>query len=74
MSVEEQVAIIYLGTKGLLKNVPVDKVREFEADYLEYMNAKHRDTLDALKAGKLTDNETSVMEKVAADLSSKYNK
>jgi len=72
MSVEDQVAILYLGTKGLLKNIPVDQVRKFEAEFLEYMNAKHRDTLDALKAGKYTDAETSVLEKVAADLSANY--
>lgn len=72
MPVEKQVAIIYLGTKGLLKDVPVNKVREFESEFLEYMDAKHRDTLDSLKAGKYTDAETSVLEKVAKDLSSKY--
>jgi F-type H+-transporting ATPase subunit alpha len=72
VSVEKQVAIIYLGTKGLLKNVPVDKVREFETEYLDYLDAKHRDVLDTLRAGKLTDEATATLEKVAADLSSKY--
>jgi len=72
MSVEDQVAIIYLGTKGLLKDVPVDQVKKFEAEFLEYMNAKHRDTLDSLKAGNYTDAETSVLEKVAADLTAAY--
>ena len=48
--VEDQIAIIYAGSKNLLRNVPVDKVKEFESDYIEYLNAKHRDTLDALKA------------------------
>ena len=72
MAVEEQVAIIYLGTKGLLSDVPVEEVRKFEAEFLEYLNAKHRDTLDALKAGKYTDEETSVLEKVAADMSARY--
>lgn len=74
MSVEKQVAIIYLGSKGLLRDVPVNKVREFEAEYLEYLDARHKDTLENLKAGKLTDAETSVLEKVAADLSAKYKK
>jgi len=73
MSVEDQVAIIYLGSKGLLRDVPVNQVRKFEAEFIEYMNAKHRDTLDALKAGKYTDAETSVLEKVAADLSANYS-
>ena len=74
MAVEDQVAIIYLGTKGLLRDVPVNMVRKFEAEFLEYMNAKHRDTLDALKAGKYTDAETSVLEKVAADMTARYKK
>ncbi len=72
MSVEDQVAIIYLGTKGLLRDVPVDQVKKFEREFLEYMNAKHRDTLDSLKAGNYTDAETSVLEKVAADLTAAY--
>ncbi len=72
MSVENQVAIIHLGVKGLLRSVPVNQVRKFEAEFIETMNLNHRDTLDALKAGKYTDDETSVLEKVAADLSSSY--
>ena len=70
--VEKQVAIIYLGSKGLLRKVPVEKVREFETEFLDYMDAKHRDVLDGLKAGKLTDEITGTLEKVAADLSAKY--
>lgn len=72
MSVEKQVAIIYLGTKGLLNKVPVDRVREFEEEFLGFMDTKHRDVLDSLKAGKLTDEITAVLEKVGAELSSKY--
>jgi len=72
MPVEEQVAIIYCGTKGLLRQVPVDKIREFEVEYIEFMRATHSDVLDLLRAGKLTDEVTNTLEKVAADLSSKY--
>ncbi len=72
VSVEKQVAIIYLGSKGLLRNVPVNKVREFETEFLDYMDAKHRDVLDTLKAGKLTDEVTGTLEKVCADLAGKY--
>jgi F-type H+-transporting ATPase subunit alpha len=72
-TVEDQVAIIYAGSKNLLRNVPVNKVREFEKDFLEYLNNKHRATLDALKAGKLTDEITDVIETVAKELSAKYN-
>jgi len=72
-TVEDQVAIIYAGSKNLLRNVPVNKVKEFEKDYIEYLNNKHRDTLNALKAGKLDDNITDVLEKTAKEISAKYN-
>lgn len=71
-SVEDQVAIIYAGTKNLLRNVPVNKVKEFEVDYLEFLKTKHRDVLDALKAGKFSDELTDVLEKVAKEVSAKY--
>ena len=72
-TVENQTAIIYAGSKNLLRNVPVNKVKEFEKDYLEYLNNKNRDTLDALKAGKLTDEITDVLEAAAKEISAKYN-
>ncbi len=71
-AVEDQVAIIYAGSKNLLRNVPVEKVKQFEREYIEFLNAKHRDVLDALKAGKFTNELTDVLEKVAKDLSEKY--
>ncbi|MBL7898063.1 MAG: F0F1 ATP synthase subunit alpha [Crocinitomicaceae bacterium] len=70
--VENQIAIIYAGSKGLLTNVPVNKVKEFEKEYINYLNAKHRDVLDQLKAGKFEDSLTSVLEKTAKELASKY--
>ncbi|MDC8002386.1 F0F1 ATP synthase subunit alpha [Aequorivita todarodis] len=73
-TVEDQIAVIYAGSKNLMRNVPVEKVKEFERDYLEMLNAKHRDTLNDLKAGKLTDEAIDVMTSVAADLSAKYKK
>jgi len=72
-TVENQTAIIYAGSKNLLRNVPVNKVKEFEKDYLEFLNNKNRATLDALKAGKLTDEITDVLEAVAKEISAKYN-
>ena len=72
-TVENQTAIIYAGSKNLLRNVPVSKVKEFEKDYLDYLNNKNRDTLDALKAGKLTDEITGVLEAAAKEVSAKYN-
>ncbi|KQC32314.1 MULTISPECIES: F0F1 ATP synthase subunit alpha [Nonlabens] len=70
--VENQIAIIYAGSKNLLRNVPIEKVKEFERDYLELLNAKHRGTLDTLKAGKLTDEVIDTLTAVAKDLSSRY--
>ena len=72
-TVEDQVAIIYAGSKNLLRNVPVNKVKEFEKDFLEYLNNTHKDTLNALKAGKLDDTITDVIEKAAKEISAKYN-
>ncbi|SHF70560.1 F-type H+-transporting ATPase subunit alpha [Salegentibacter echinorum] len=73
-AVEDQIAIIYAGSKNLLRNVPVDKVKEFEKDYLEFLNTKHRDHLDTLKSGKLTDEVTDTLVSVAKELSAKYKK
>ncbi|RFN59136.1 F0F1 ATP synthase subunit alpha [Marixanthomonas ophiurae] len=73
-TVEDQIAIIYAGSKNLLRDVPVEKVKEFERDYLELLNAKHRDALDTLKSGKLTDEVTDTLTAIAKDLSAKYKK
>ena len=72
LPVEEQIAIIYCGTKNLLKDVPVGKVREFEVEFLDYMRNKHADTMASLKAGKYTDAETSVIESAAAEMTARY--
>ncbi|WP_177762098.1 F0F1 ATP synthase subunit alpha [Flavobacterium sp. I3-2] len=71
-SVEDQVAIIYAGSKNLLRNVPVEKVKEFEKEYLQVLKLSHKDTLAALKAGNLSDEATATLEKVAKEVSSKY--
>ena len=71
-TVEDQIAIIYAGSKNLLRNVPVNKVKEFEKDYLEYLNAKYKSTLNDLKAGKFTDEITSVLEAAAKEIAAKY--
>jgi F-type H+/Na+-transporting ATPase subunit alpha len=70
--VEKQIAIIYCGTVGLLKDVPVNKVREFENEYLEYLDLKHRDVLDKLAEGILNNDITEILEKTARDLTNKY--
>jgi F-type H+-transporting ATPase subunit alpha len=71
-TVEDQVAIIFAGSKNLLRDVPVDKVKEFERDFIEFLNAKHRGVLDTLKSGKLTDEVIETLTSVCKDLSSKY--
>ena len=70
--VEQQVAIIYASTKGFIDKVPVDKVKEFQEDYLTVLSGQHADTMTALRAGKFDDNLTGVLEKVAKEIAAKY--
>ena len=70
--VEDQVSIIYLGSKDLLKAVPVEKVKDFEKKFIELLNLKHKKILSQIKEGKLTDEITSTLEKVASELTSSY--
>ena len=72
MPVEKQIAIIFAGTKGLLRDVPVDKVREFEAEYLEFLEMKHKDILSTLKEGKFPDELEDKLKKIVLDIVSKY--
>jgi F-type H+-transporting ATPase subunit alpha len=57
---------------GLLKDVPVDKIKDFEKDYLEYLELRHKDVLDKLQEGILNDEITSVLEKVTKEIAEKY--
>jgi len=70
--VEDQVSIIYLGSKDLLKAVPVEKVKDFEKKYIELLNLKHKKILSQIKEGKLNDEITSTLEKVASELTASY--
>ena len=72
LSVEKQVAIIYLGTKGLLKNVPIDKVKQFEETFLMTLEQKHPEVLSTFKAGKLDKDAIAKLEALAAEMSSTY--
>ena len=72
LPVEEQVAIIYVGTKGLCSKVPVAEVKAFEEEFLSYMRAKHADILGELKSGKLTDGGIEAIENAAKELTAKY--
>jgi len=70
--IEKQIAIIYCGTMGLLKDVPINKVKSFETEFIEQLELKHSDTLDSLHDGVLNDDITKTLEKVAADIVIKY--
>lgn len=73
VTVEKQVAIIYLGTKGLLRNVPVNKVKEFEEQFLMTLEQRHPEVLDTFRSGKLTDEATGKVESLAAELAKQYS-
>lgn len=70
--VEKQVAIIYCGTMGLLKDVPVSDVKSFEHEFIEILDLRHRDVLDQIRSGLINNDITKVLEKVAADVAMKY--
>jgi F-type H+/Na+-transporting ATPase subunit alpha len=70
--VEDQIAIIYCGTKGLLKEVPVEKTKQFETEFLELLNLKHKNILESLKKGILNDEITNTLEEVAKDVAFKF--
>lgn len=73
VAVEEEVAIIYAGTKGLLENVPLDKVAEFEQMFLQLLHAKHQsDVLDVIKKGQLTDDVMEKLNAAANDVAGRY--
>jgi F-type H+-transporting ATPase subunit alpha len=55
-----------------LRNVPVDRVKEFERDFIEVLNSKNRDVLDTIKSGKLTDEVTDTLSSVCKDLAANY--
>jgi F-type H+-transporting ATPase subunit alpha len=72
MRVEEQIAIIFCGTRGLLKNIPARSVINFESEYIHFMVLNHKPVLDHLREGKLPDEDIKLMEKVAGEISRKY--
>jgi F-type H+-transporting ATPase subunit alpha len=72
MPVEKQIAIIYCGTQGLLGDVPVDKVKEFEAEFLDYLDLKHKKILADLAQGKLTEEITGTLDTAAREIAGKY--
>ncbi len=72
VKVENQTAIIYCGTQGLLSDVPTNNVKEFEHDFIEDMNMRHKDVMDALKSGQISDKETDILKEVASDIARRF--
>ncbi|MFA5464326.1 MAG: F0F1 ATP synthase subunit alpha, partial [Dysgonamonadaceae bacterium] len=69
MSVEKQVALLYCGTKGLLSKIPLDKVKEFEKEFLNILETMHKkDVLDPIKGGEINDEITGIIETTAKDI------
>ncbi|GAB4293760.1 MAG: F0F1 ATP synthase subunit alpha [Marinilabiliales bacterium] len=72
--VEKQIAIIFAGTKGLLKDVPTDKVTEYETQYLDYLEQNHKNILDELKTGKLSEEGEKVLTEASLYIASLFKK
>jgi F-type H+-transporting ATPase subunit alpha len=70
--VEEQVAIIYLGSSNALREIPVNKIRQFEAEFIEYMRNKHSDILASIASGKIDDEITSVLVAAGKEVAKNY--
>ncbi|MFR9166583.1 MAG: F0F1 ATP synthase subunit alpha [Dysgonomonas sp.] len=75
MPVEKQIAILYCGTNGLLRHVPLNKVKDFETEFLQVLEMQHReDVLDLLKKGTINDEVTAIIKKVADGVAAQYKK
>jgi F-type H+-transporting ATPase subunit alpha len=72
MTVEKQIAIIYCGTRGLLADIPVEKVKEFETEFLDFLEFKHKSLLSSLKEGKFTEENEKLLEAIVAEITEKY--
>ena len=72
MKVEDEVAVIFCGTRGLLENVPLDKVAEFEKNFLQLVSTKYPEAMEAIRAGKLDDDTTKKLTDAAAEISASY--
>ena len=73
VKVEHQVALIYCGTQGLLRDIPVEKVKDFEKEYVEVLDLRHKDILEQIKNGVINDNIIGELKKTALDIARKYS-
>lgn len=74
MAVGDQIAILYCGVHGLMHDVPVEKVRQCQEQFLEQMRSQHQDVLDTLAGGKIDDGLTKTIEKVMANIAGQFKK
>ena len=72
MAVEDEVAVIFCGTRGLLEAVPLDKVAEFEKNFLQLMHAKHPEAMEVIRQGKLDDATIATLTEAAAETVAAY--
>ena len=72
MPVEKQIAIIFCGTRNLLKNIPASSVANFEVEFLHYMEISHKEILKNLQDGKLLDEDVKILEQAASEISKKF--
>lgn len=68
MPVEKQIAIIFCGTRGLLADIPLEKVKSFEKEFLDFLELKHRNVLDSLQSGKITEGDEQILTSVAKEI------
>ena len=73
MPVEDEIAVIYCGVHGLLENVPIDKVAEFEKQFLQIMHAKYEQEMTELGKGNLTDDIAQKITSAAQDVAARFN-
>lgn len=75
MPVEEQIAIIFCGTRGLLQRIPISSVHDFEVEFLHFLRDNHRtDILDVLRSGVLSDEQIKKLEDIARNITKRYEK
>ncbi|MFA6923307.1 MAG: F0F1 ATP synthase subunit alpha [Bacteroidales bacterium] len=74
VSVEKQIAIIYCGTKGLLMKLPVNKITEFEKEFLDFLEISHKDILDSLRKGVIDDAIMKTLENAATEVLKRFVK
>jgi F-type H+-transporting ATPase subunit alpha len=72
MPVGEQVAILYCGVHGLMREVPIDRVRECQTVFLDKLRSVHPEVIDTLGSGKIDDDVTKIVEEVMADIAGQF--